>query len=137
MFESIAVFFERHPREIMALLAGLCVSWGLTQRLKFLVPETWSYHAREVNTQLMAFMLGFASTALVWALAADGSRRWTDAMVAGLVIGLIAPALWSVLMLIIGWKFPALKDAFSQDVRKGVVLSEPARKDRGDPNAAP
>lgn len=107
------------PREIVALVAGTLISWGLTQRLKFFVPFDWSYHAREVATQAISFALGMLATVLLW------PELGAAALVGGIVVGLWSPALWSVLMLAVGWWKPGLKEALSQDVREGVRGSSP------------
>ena len=43
-----------------AILAGTLTSWGVTQRIKPLIPARWSGHARELATQSTAFATGAA-----------------------------------------------------------------------------
>jgi hypothetical protein len=98
------------PRQAWAPLAGTLMAWGLTQRLKWLLPAKVDPKVREVATQSFAFAIGLVSTALVW----GGGIGW----LVGLVVGLWSPALWNVLMLVVGWWKPSLRDALSQDIRK-------------------
>lgn len=99
------------PRQAWAPVLGLLASWSLTQRLKFLLPAAWSAKAREVSVQAIAMVIAMVVTAVTWGL--------TDALawVAGLVIGLIAPAAWSVFMLLLGWWKPELRDRLSKDIK--------------------
>jgi hypothetical protein len=92
------------PRPFWAVAAGLLISFGATRRLKNLVPTSWSTHAREVSVQAIAFAVGFTATYLVW------GPPPSDALVAAFTVGLLSPALWSVLLLVIGWWKPELRD---------------------------
>ena len=102
------------PQPVLAMLAGTLISWGVTQRLKFMLPGRWSGRAREVGTQALAFVVGFLSTLILFPYSV-----FPAAAFAGLVVGLWSPALWNVLMLVIGWKWPSLRDTLSQNVRPG------------------
>jgi hypothetical protein len=92
------------PRPFWAVSAGLLISFGITYRLKNLVPANWSAHARDVAIQTMAFAIGFCATYLVW------GPPPSDALVAAFTVGLLSPALWNVLLLVIGWWKPELRD---------------------------
>lgn len=97
------------PRPVWALVGGTLLSFAFTQRAKFAIPSTWSPHSREVGAQAAAFVSGFASTYFIWGTA-DAS-----ALIAALVVGLWSPALWSLSMLVIGWKWPEVKKLLSQN----------------------
>lgn len=97
------------PRQAWAPVLGLLSSWALTQRLKFLLPSAWSAKARDVATQAIAFAVALPITAITWGV--DNAMGW----VAALVVGLIAPAAWSVFVLAIGWWKPELRDRLSKD----------------------
>jgi hypothetical protein len=101
-----------NPRALFACLAGLLVAWAITQRVKFWSPRTWSSKAREIATQATAFFSGLIVTTALWRGATDGAF---DAPTAGLIVGLLAPALWNLAMFIVGlWK-PELAKRLSQD----------------------
>ena len=99
------------PRQAWAPILGLLTAWGLTQRLKFLLPAGWSPKAREVATQGTAFAIGMVITAITWG--ANNPLAW----VAGFVVGLAAPAIWNIGMLVLGWWKPDLAKLLSQNVR--------------------
>lgn len=103
--------FAALPREVWAPILGLLSAWGLTQRLKFLLPERWSPKAREVSTQTTAFLIGWVVTAFTWDL--FNPLAW----VVGFAVGLAAPAIWNVGMLVLGWWKPDLAKLLSQNVR--------------------
>lgn len=97
------------PRQAWAPLIGTLVSWGATQRLKWMLPSRMSPKAREVSTQAIAFVVGWVGTGLAW----GGPLGW----LVGFVVGLWSPALWNVLMLVLGWWKPGLPKALSQSVK--------------------
>lgn len=99
------------PRQAWAPVLGLLASWALTQRLKFLLPAAWSTKARDVATQAIAFVVAIPITAITWGVA--DAMSW----MAGVVVGLIAPAAWSVFMLLLGWWKPELRDRLSKDMK--------------------
>ena len=100
------------PQPVLAMLAGTFIAWGVTQRLKFLLPTSWSAKAREVSTQAIAFATGMAATFALFPYS-----NFPASLFAAFVVGLWSPALWNVLMLVIGWKWPTLRDTLSQNVR--------------------
>lgn len=101
------------PQPVLAMLAGTLIAWGVTQRLKFLLPARWSAKAREVGTQALAFVIGFAATFALFPYSNLPASAF-----AALVVGLWSPALWNILMLVIGWKWPTLRDTLSQNIRQ-------------------
>lgn len=108
------------PREVWAPLLGLLSAFSLTQRLKFWLPARWSPKAREVATQATAFVIGMAVTGAVWGpLPGVG---WFNPLgwIVGFVVGLAAPAVWNVGMLVLGWWKPDLAKTLSQNVRKAL-----------------
>lgn len=88
------------PRQAWAPILGTLVSWGLTQRLKHRLPAAWSRHARELSTEMIAFAVGWVSTAIVW----GGPLG----IAAGFVVGLWSPALWKIAMFVLALKWPAM-----------------------------
>lgn len=119
MLQQLINWLYAHQREIIAICAGILISWGMTQRIKFAIPKKWSRHAREVATQSLAFLFGMVATIAVWP-----PHRGSDSIVAGLVVGLVSPAAWNIGTLIIGFKWPWLKPVLSQNVRKGEKLDD-------------
>lgn len=99
------------PRQAWAPVLGLLTSWALTQRLKFLLPDAWSHKARDLATQAIAFAIAIPITALTWGVM--DTMGW----MAGVVVGLIAPAAWSVFMLLLGWWKPELRERLSKDFK--------------------
>lgn len=104
-----------NPRALAACLAGLLMSFGITQRIKFYLPAKWSAKSREVATQLLAFVLGTGATLALWDRTTAGAY---DSIVAALIVGLLAPAVWNVAMLTLSWWRPELPKAFSQGDRQ-------------------
>lgn len=102
-FDAITAI-TRLPPEVLAISAGTLISWGLTQRVKPLVPADWSTHARELSVQTLAFVFGALATWTLFPTGLPGSA------IAALVVGLWSPALWSISTYLIGLKWPALKD---------------------------
>lgn len=100
------------PQPVLAMLAGTLIAWGVTQRLKFAIPAEWSAKAREVATQSLAFLTGFLATFALFPY-----TNFPASLVAAFVVGLWSPALWNVSMLLIGWKWPTLRDTLSQAKR--------------------
>jgi hypothetical protein len=99
------------PPTVIALLTGTLFSWLVTQWVKFFIPFAWSAEARHVTTQVASFVIGFGITYILWPV--------TFAWVAGLLVGMWSPALWTIASFFIGLRWPALRDRLSQDVRKG------------------
>lgn len=118
MLQQFIDWLYTYSREVLAIVAGILIAWGLTQRVKYIIPSTWSYHAREVSTQLLAFLFGMWATIAIW----PKERGW-DPVIAGLIVGLLSPALWSAFTLFIGFKWPEFKTKLSQNVRNGEKLS--------------
>lgn len=99
------------PRQAWAPIVGTLIAWGLTQRLKFLVPRGWTKEARELSAQSLGFATGFIGTALVWG-------PWNPlGWIAGFVVGLWSPALWNLLMFLVGKRWPKLRRRLSQERR--------------------
>jgi len=99
------------PRQAWAPIVGTLIAWGLTQRLKFLIPRGWTKEARELSTQTLGFVTGFLGTALVWG--PTNPMGW----IVGFVVGLWCPALWNLGMYFIGRKWPNLRRRLSQNRR--------------------
>lgn len=106
--DYIKLLLELTPQQWAPVL-GLLAAFGATQRLKFLLPAEWSPKAREVSAQSIAFATGWLATALVF-----GGRM---GVIVGFVVGLAAPAVWNIGMLVLGWWKPTLAAILSQDVR--------------------
>ena len=96
------------PRPVWAITAGLFAGFGVTQRLRRLLPDVWDDKTHEVATQALVFVVAFAVTFLSW------GNTGNDAIVGALVAGLITPAAWNVLLAVIGWWKPDLRDALMQ-----------------------
>jgi hypothetical protein len=114
--ESLLSALERLtalPIQLWAIVAGTLASFGITQKLKFAVPAKWSAHAREIASQGVSFVSGFASTYLLWA----GLTWDAAAFVVSLVVGLWSPALWNLGMYALGKYKPEWKEALSQQNR--------------------
>lgn len=97
------------PREVWAVSAGLLASFAVTQVWKKWLPARWSKHAREVATQATAALFGFVFTYAIW----GQFHVSADAVSVAAIVGLTAPLLWNLLMLVIGWWKPELKKALS------------------------
>lgn len=96
------------PRPVWSMTAGLFAGFGTTQRLRKLLPDTWDDRTHEVAVQALVFVIAFLTTYLSW-----GSTD-NDALVGALVAGLITPAAWNVLLVVIGWWKPELRNALTQ-----------------------
>lgn len=98
------------PRPVLALGAGTLAGLGFIPRIRFLAPGSWDPKSREVATQALTFALSFVVTYFAW-----GSG--TDALLGALIVGLWTPALWNILLVVLGWWKPELRDALRKDVR--------------------
>lgn len=101
---------QTSPLGFWPLIAGCLVSWGGTQWIKFFLPLSWSARARLGICRLIAFGLGFAVTYVLW--------PELPGAIAGVIVGVWAPFSYAVAARIVGWKFPALREAWSQDTRE-------------------
>lgn len=88
------------PRQAWAPILGTLAAWGLTQRLKTRLPQRWTPKARELSTETIAFLVGWAATAVVWGTPLG--------IAAGFVVGLWSPALWKIAMFVLGLKWPGI-----------------------------
>lgn len=107
IFDSLSKVGEI-PRPVWAIAAGLFAGFGVTQRLRKLLPDVWDDKTHEVATQALVFVVAFIVTFLSWGTTGN------DAIVGALVSGLITPAAWNVLLAVIGWYKPDLRDALMQ-----------------------
>ena len=97
------------PREVWAVVAGTVISWGVTQRAKFLIPFELSSDVRHRATQLLAFGVALTVTFAMWPR--------LDGALAGLAVGLWSPWSYGFAMRWIGRRWPRTRDRLSQDVR--------------------
>lgn len=119
--QQLLTLATQNPRALFAVVAGILLAWAIAQRVKFWLPITWSCKAREITVQATAFASGFLATFLIWKGATD---KLVDPIVASLIVGLLAPALWNIAMFGLSlWK-PAIAKALSQSSR--AVAVEPA-----------
>ena len=102
------------PAPVWAVLAAWLVSWGMTQRIKFLIPARWPSEARQWTVRTVAFVI-----AVMVALAVYPGR---PGLILAIVAGLWSPAAYAVAQWGIRRKWPSLADALSQDVRGGERL---------------
>lgn len=97
------------PLGFWPLVAGCLLSWGGTQWIKFWLPLRWSSRTRLGLCRLIAFGLGLGVTWLLWPTRAG--------IIAGVAVGTWAPFTYAIAARIVGWKFPALREEWSQDTR--------------------
>jgi hypothetical protein len=97
------------PREVWAVIAGTSISWGVTQRAKFLIPFDMSSDARHRTSQLMAFLIALAVTFVLWPT--------IEGALAGFAVGLWSPWSYGFAMRWIGQRWPRTRAKMSQDVR--------------------
>lgn len=116
---------ENVPRPVWAIVAGILVSWGVTQRVKFLIDPNLARWRRHALVQRLAFLAAAATTLLVWSVHPNGLRASWDGVVAAVIVGLCAPLLWWVVIRLVGKRFPELRDRLSQDVRDDAPTDEP------------
>lgn len=100
------------PRPAIAMIAGTLGSWGVTQRIKFLIPADWQPKVRELYTQALAFLGGFFLTLVLFPWSTQ-----PEATVAALIVGLWSPAWWNIGTTLIRMKWPAIADKLSQENR--------------------
>lgn len=109
VIENILRIMESVPLGVWAILAGTGISWGVTQRAKFLIPFHFAFITRHLLTQTIAFVLGWGTC---WAL-------WPTfpGFVAAVLVGIWSPWSYNLFMRWIAFKWPALRESMSQDVR--------------------
>lgn len=93
------------PREAWSVVGGIAAGFGLTQRIRALLPDAWDDKTHEVASQALVFIVAYAVTFFTWGGKGD------DANAAALVTALMTPALWNMLLVAIGWWKPSLRDA--------------------------
>lgn len=93
------------PREVWSVLAGVASGFGLTQRIRTLVPDVLDDKSHEVASQALVFLVAYGVTFFSWG-GADA-----DANVVALTTALATPAMWNVFLAVLGWWKPALRDA--------------------------
>lgn len=95
------------PREVWSVLAGVAAGFGLTQRIRSLIPDVLDDKSHEVASQALVFLVSYGVTFFSWG-GADA-----DANVVALTTALATPALWNVFLAVLGWWKPALRDALT------------------------
>lgn len=102
-------FIETAPVGLWAMLAGIAISWGVTQRAKFWISEDVPAKRRHRLTQAIAFALGFLATLALWPT--------LPGVILAAAVGLWSPWSYGVFMRWIGSKWPEKRRKLSQDVR--------------------
>lgn len=94
--------------ELRAVLAGLIISWNVTQLVKG-APSLVSLDdvARRWWTRLIAFAFGFAPTLALW----PGSNA--EAITVAATIGLSSPTVYTIAARVLYHYFPWLEDRMS------------------------
>ena len=101
------------PGAPVALLLSSLVAVGLTQRAKFWIRPELSESVRHRTTQAIAFVCAFVPAIIMLEnLNQPLSIMWAAAC------GLWTPAAWRAAMVAIGWRWPDLRAALSQDERE-------------------
>lgn len=101
------------PMAPVALLLSSACSMKLTQWGKFLIRAELSEPLRHRLTQLIAFVCAFIPAAVsLYQMGQPMAILWATAC------GLWTPALWRAAMVVVGWRWPDVRDALSQDVRE-------------------
>lgn len=110
-FDGLMKIVNTAPIQLWALVLGLLMSWGVTQRAKFLIPPMKNQERRNYIAQAMAFVVGFATT---WAL-------WPDryGFVCALIIGLFSPLTYKLFMTWLAKRFPRTRRVLSLDYPDG------------------
>lgn len=98
---------QQVPAAAWAVVLGLPISWSVTQRAKRFLPRSLRGNRRAVATQWMGFGSGFAAAFVV-------HPTQVGAVVA-VAVGLLSPAVWRVMVVLIGRRWPDVRDALSGD----------------------
>jgi len=93
---------------VLAVVCGFAMSWGLTQWFKFYIPQAWTPLSRQTASRMVAMASGVATT-----YALDVTTR---GIVSGLLVGLWSPYSFRAAMVLIGYRWPELREALSQDI---------------------
>ena len=97
------------PIAFWPMIVGFLMSAIGTQWLKFMLKEELNRHLRASLCALMAFVIGFSTTLVLWPTVYGAF--------AGMITGMAAPTCYAVCVRLIGIKWPAVRDLLSQDVR--------------------
>lgn len=109
ILKGIVGLLDQVPLMAWAIIAGTVLSWGITQRIKHMIPSWCTDKARARLTELLAFTIGMGAT---WLLVQN-----TAGVVAGFAVGVWAPMSWKLFMTILGkWK-PEWREALSGDTK--------------------
>ena len=109
MIEEFIRLIYSIPAEFWAVICGMLISWGFTQRIKFFVPKMHTKREDGV-IQGIAFVLAFATTFGLW--------RNEFGAVAGVINGIWAPASYWAFVKLLRWKCPKLAWKLSKDQAK-------------------
>lgn len=95
------------PNGWKAALAGLIACWSLTQWLKHYLPHSEDVRWRSLTAEILGFVIGLTFTIVI--------EPTFNGFVYGLLVGLVGPWSYRVALAVIETKFPAIRDALSQD----------------------
>lgn len=106
--DFVNTLIAKAPPAFWPLFLGWGISVGLTQRVKFYLPLTWSVRLRALLTQGTAF---WSALLIVWGL-------WPDryGFLSGVFVGIWSPAFYAIFVRV---AVPtSIRDYLSADVRE-------------------
>lgn len=108
------------PVWLAAMLVGWGLSWGLTQTLKFAVPETVDARLRHVLNQALAFLSAAVPAGLYYW---QHDQTFTGLVLVAVAAGVWSPMAFAILQAVLRRFFPWLADALSGD-KRGVIAAK-------------
>lgn len=97
------------PTAFWPMIVGFLMASIGTQWLKFMLKEELNKYLRASLSTLIAFVIGFTTTLVLWPTVYGAF--------AAAITGMAAPTVYAITVRVIGIKWPAIRDLLSQDVR--------------------
>ena len=96
--------------EVIGVAGGLAFSWALTQRVKFMLPDTWSDKKLTSITRAVATLSAFAFCYGLWeaidGMRADPKTEKPLALIVSIGIAIASPIIYTIVMRIVVHFFP-------------------------------
>lgn len=119
-FDGMMHIIATAPLQLWAIVLGTLISWGFTQKTKFLIPESYTREKRHRLAQCIAFLSGFTTT---WAL-------WQDryGFIVAMLVGMFSPFTYRIVMSWMANKFPDTRKILSMDYPDGTETAVVKKK---------
>lgn len=108
-WDFIVHLVQTAPPAFWPMIVGFLMASIGTQWLKFLLHEEMNRNLRASLSALIAFVIGFGTTFVLWPTVYGAFSAC--------ITGMAAPTVYAITVRLIGMKWPGIRDLLSQDVR--------------------